>query len=280
MPTEKSLELDREYTKNSFKNIADNYDQILFFKHAAQKMVRLAKAEHTNITQAKNILDVACGTGNVVVEFAKLLPNTRFHAIDISASMLTKAKHKALNLNLNNIHFEEGDINTINQQIKYDVITCAYALFFMPAPHRIIKNLQQHLAPNGILIFSSFQAQAFKPASDILLKLLRGYASPSALAFQEKRWQNLMYTSDLKHLCKLAKVKLKTIHKHPINHDMNPDEWWFLFNNTGYKGMLLELNSGNLNKLKKDFYTALSTLEAEDKKRIDLNADSFIVIVN
>lgn len=271
---------DTAYSQKSFNDVANNYDQLPLFKLSAQHMLNIVQNTCQDLLQNKRILDVACGTGNVVLEFAKHCPNNDFCGIDISFNMLTKAQQKAQASNLTNIDFQLVDINAFNPPHKFDVITCAYALFFLPQAELILKKLQQKLTSKGVLIFSSFQAHAFKPASDILLNLLRQYQSPSALKFDTHRWQNLLHPADIEHLCQLAKVNLEAIHTHQIGYKMNCDDWWFLFNNTGYKGMLLELNDNDLNELKLDFYQALASLQSKDKHLIDLNADSYFVLVN
>jgi 2-polyprenyl-3-methyl-5-hydroxy-6-metoxy-1,4-benzoquinol methylase len=96
--------------------------------------------EHTN-KKSLNILDVACGTGNVVIACAKAMDSHHFDAIDISEGMLQKAKDSARVNNLTNINFYQQDVTQLNVDKRYDVITCSYALFFLPNPEKDIEYL-------------------------------------------------------------------------------------------------------------------------------------------
>ena len=61
-------ETEQEYAKKSFDDVAHKYDEIPFFKISAKNVVEIIgqyKGEG-----ALNVLDVACGTGNVVLECA------------------------------------------------------------------------------------------------------------------------------------------------------------------------------------------------------------------
>ena len=71
-----------------------------------------------------DILDVACSTGNVVLECASCLRHTSFDGVDISEGMLAKAKDNAEKHNINNVAFHLQDITKLSLEKKYDVITC------------------------------------------------------------------------------------------------------------------------------------------------------------
>ena len=57
-------EKEQDYAKASFEDVAHKYDEIPFFKISAKYVVEIIQKH----TQEKNlqVLDVACGTGNVV----------------------------------------------------------------------------------------------------------------------------------------------------------------------------------------------------------------------
>ena len=63
-----------------------------------------------------------------------------------------------------------------------------------------------------------------------------------------------------------------------IRYGMSIDEWWELFNNTGFKGMLMELSSERYELLKKEFYLKMLQ-EAKINGEIELVADSYFVLV-
>ncbi|HHS99556.1 MAG TPA: methyltransferase domain-containing protein [Thiomicrospira sp.] len=268
---------EQEYAKSSFNDVANQYDQIAFFKTSAQNVVKLI--QHRNKQENIRVLDVACGTGNVVIECARKLHSANFEACDIAEGMLDKARDNALNQHIRNIHFFTADITQLSLNKKYDVITCSYALFFLPKAHNVLQKLHQLLTDSGFIIFTSFTDKEFSPVNDIILSLLRKHGSTSALDYVPSRWQNLRKPQDIQHLCKLAKVDIVEITKKVIRYPMSINQWWELLNNTGFKGMLLELTPQNYRIVKSSFYEQMTEL-ADKTLSIELNADSHFCIVN
>lgn len=69
-----------------------------------------------------NILDLACGTGNITIPLSK--SGYSMYGIDISESMLTIAENKARS-NKCKIKFIQQDIRKLNLSEKFDAVTCA-----------------------------------------------------------------------------------------------------------------------------------------------------------
>jgi ubiquinone/menaquinone biosynthesis C-methylase UbiE len=268
--------LEKEYSKTTFDKVATKYDEIPFFKISARHVAQIIKQHKQE--EVLNVLDVACGTGNVVLECASCLNHAIFDAIDISEGMLAKAQENATQKNLSNVSFYLQDITKVKLEKKYDVITCSYALFFLPDAHEVLKSLADLLKPEGIVIFTSFLAKAFSPSTEILLPLLEKYGSSSAKAYDMNKWENLKHVQDIEHLCKLAGVDDVQINTKEIRYGMSVDEWWELMNNTGYKGMLMELTSEAYEQVKQSYYEAMFNHSDMDGE-VELNADSYFVVV-
>ena len=269
-------ESEQDYAKKSFDDVAHKYDEIDFFKISSRHVLDIIKKYKNK--DALDVLDVACGTGNVVLECAACMPHTSFEAVDIAEGMLTKARANAEAKNLDNINFKLQDITQMNLNKKYDVITCAYALFFLPDADKVLASLVDLLKVNGIVVFTSFTAKAFSPSNEILLPLLRKYGSKSAMEYDMDKWENLKQVKDIEHLCKLAKVNTPEIQSKSIRYGMSLDKWWELLNNTGYKGMLMELNTEDYDRVKNEYYEAMYKYADMDGE-VELIADSYFVVV-
>jgi len=267
---------EQEYAQSTFNEVANKYDEIPFFKISAEYVVELIKKHKQE--EKLEILDVACGTGNVVLECASYLPYASFNAVDISEGMLAKAKENATVKGLKNISFKLQDITKMKLKKQYDVITCSYALFFLPDAHEVLKTLVSLLKEEGMVIFTSFRKDAFSPSSEILLELLEKYGSNSAKEYDADKWENLRHKEDIEHLCSLAGIESVKISTKDIRYGMSVDEWWNLFNNTGFKGMLMELSYEDYALLKEKFYEAMFK-EADMDGEIELIADSHFVVV-
>jgi len=267
---------EEDYAKNTFDEVANNYDEIPFFKISAQYLAQIVKREMED--EVFTVLDVACGTGNVILECAKQLPKASFEGIDISEGMLAKARANAQVLHLDNVNFKLQDITKLESEKKYDVITCAYALFFLPEVEKVLSTLVACLKPEGRVIFTSFLAKAFAPSVEILMPLLVAEGSESAKAYEADKWENLKRIEDIEHLCQLAGVENYNIMSKTIRYDMSVDEWWALMNNTGFKGMLMELTPEGYETVKNAYYAAMFT-HADMDGEVELNADSYFVSV-
>ncbi len=267
---------EQEYAKTTFDDVASRYDEIEFFKISARYVARLIK-EHKE-PEELDILDVACGTGNVVLECATCLKKASFDGFDISEGMLTKAKDNAIKQNIHNVKFHLQDITKLTTEKRYDVITCSYALFFLPDAVNVLKTLVGLLKEDGILMFTTFTAEAFTPSSEILLSLLVRYGSLSAKEYDIHKWENLKQIKDIEHLCKEAGIPDFKIEPQEIRYGLSLDAWWELFNNTGYKGMLMELSSEDYELVKSEFYEAMLKHVDEDGEA-QLIADTYFTVV-
>ena len=270
-------ETEQDYAKKSFDDVAHKYDEIHFFKISARHVVDIIKKQKGE--GVLDVLDVACGTGNVVLECASCMPATSFDAVDIAEGMLAKATQNAKEQNLGNIDFHLQDITQINLEKRYDVITCAYALFFLPEAHKVLQDLVSLLKEDGLVIFTSFTEKAFQVSNEILLPLLVKHGSNSAKEYDIHKWENLKHPKDIEKLCALADVNLVEMKSKEIRYGMSIDEWWELMNNTGYKGMLMELTSEAYASLKQEYFMAMFN-HADMDGEIELVADSWYVVVS
>ena len=271
---------EQEYSKTTFNEVANKYDEIEFFKISAKYVVKLIKDKKED--KELDILDVACGTGNVVLECALEMPNSSFDAVDISEGMIIKAKSNVKEKGINNIDFKVQDITSKESKEntkRYDVVTCSYALFFLPEPAEILKVLASLLKEDGIVIFTSFTKDAFMPSSDILMNLLKKYGSSIAKEYDKNKWENLKSIKDIEYLCSLTNIKNIDIKSKDIRYDMSIDKWWELFDNTGFKGMLMQLSTEDYNKLKDEFFDEMN-VKLKNNENIELNADSYFVMID
>jgi 2-polyprenyl-3-methyl-5-hydroxy-6-metoxy-1,4-benzoquinol methylase len=115
-------------------------------------------------------LEVGCSIGI----FSKMLaPHfKRFVAIDISGEAVQAAAK--FNCAQENIQFIRGDLRLLNLHQQFDVIICAEVLYyiFQKNVDRVVCNLDEHLASNGIIVFvSGIQPRLARPMEYFELKL-------------------------------------------------------------------------------------------------------------
>lgn len=109
-------------------------------------------------TDAKDILEVGCGTGHNLILLANRFPNATIVGIDISEDMVEKAR-KATKM-YPNIVIEHSPFPSVRQ---FDVVLFSYALTMMnPGWEFWITATTALLKPNGYLAIVDFHRSPFQ----------------------------------------------------------------------------------------------------------------------
>lgn len=106
---------------------------------------------------SQNLLDLACGTGNLTLELARL--GYRVSGLDASQEMLVEAAHKTSSANFD-INYFHQDMTEPYPVASLDAISCFYtALNYLNSAELVEKCFAQvaaALKPGGVFIFDQF----------------------------------------------------------------------------------------------------------------------------
>jgi len=99
------------------------------------------------------ILDAGCGTGYSTLKLAQQNPNAKIFAVDISPKSLKIAKNRLETAGLfsERITFIEADLMSLNLDEEFDYIVSTGVLHHLSSPEIGLKNLKEHLKPDGII---------------------------------------------------------------------------------------------------------------------------------
>jgi ubiquinone/menaquinone biosynthesis C-methylase UbiE len=133
--------------------------------------------EKPDLSQAKSILDLACGPGGWALETAYTYAGLEVVGVDISENMVSYANAQARAQLLSNAHFE---VMNILQPLAFpdgafDLVNARYTLGFMRSQSwpGLIQECLRVLRPGGILRFTEFEwGGANKPHFEKALFLL------------------------------------------------------------------------------------------------------------
>lgn len=103
--------------------------------------------DNAGVTEGKEILDVACGTGVLIPDYRKRKAAS-VTGIDISPKMVELAREK---FPQPEIRILCGDVETTDFGEKFDCIVVYNAFPHFPEPERLIKTLSGLLKPGGTL---------------------------------------------------------------------------------------------------------------------------------
>jgi len=138
-----------------FENYAQKYDKECFVQGTLGECDFIEQ----EIGQGKSlkIIDVGCGTGRHSIELSKR--GYSITGIDLSETMLAKAREKAQKLNLK-IDFQKQDARNLSFAGEFDVaiMLCEGAFSLMETDEmnfEILKNATKALKDNGKLIFTT-----------------------------------------------------------------------------------------------------------------------------
>ncbi len=102
----------------------------------------------------QRVLDLACGTGSAAIAMARR--GYEVTALDLSATMLDKAKEKAARWNAP-VTWLQGDLRDFQAGGPYDAVTCFYdALNYLLVPEELeesFKRVRTHLRHDGLFLF-------------------------------------------------------------------------------------------------------------------------------
>ena len=113
---------------------------------AQEKLLQFA-----NVQAGEEVIDIACGTGLVTFEAAKITGDKGFvSGNDISEKMVEFANHIAEEKKVNNVQFERMDAEELRVGNEtYDVALCALGLMYFPDPFKALKEMYRVLKKDG-----------------------------------------------------------------------------------------------------------------------------------
>ncbi len=175
--------------------------------YAIKKKIKLIQKENKK-TENKNLLDIGCGTGDLLVAMNQQNWNVIGIEPNKKARVLAKSKLGLLTSNFNN--FEDvypkihESVNAVEE--KFDVITMWHVLEHVPNLEEYIVLLKQLLKPNGTLIIAvpnhkSYDAKHYG-------KFWAAYDVPRHLWHFSKKAMHLLFQKEKMRIEKTIPMKL------------------------------------------------------------------------
>ncbi|MGB6297184.1 MAG: methyltransferase domain-containing protein [Rivularia sp. (in: cyanobacteria)] len=155
---------DKNYYKQQLLtdfNSRTNYDNGRFYRAIANRLVDFA-----NLQNGQKLLDIATGTGIVALNAAqKVGSEGKVIGVDISAGMLSNAKHKLAQTALQNVEFIEADAETILfSDNSFDAVLCSLAVCYLTDIPSALRNWHRLIKKDGFIAFNVWQENAFPPS--------------------------------------------------------------------------------------------------------------------
>jgi SAM-dependent methyltransferase len=129
-----------------------DYDRMMRQEQLYEVGARLVR--HARIDRGEEVLDVACGTGNVAIPAAAA--GARVTGIDLTPRMLEIAQRRAADAGVE-VQWTEGDAEALPfEDGRFDVVLSAFGCMFAPRHEVVADELARVLRPGGRLAVCSW----------------------------------------------------------------------------------------------------------------------------
>ncbi len=109
----------------------------------------------------KEVVDLGCGPATQLVQIAELNPEISFHGIDLSDTMLARAREYAEERRVSNVRFSTGDITKLAMlgDASADGVMTTMVLHHLPTLEHLracFREIRRILRPNGAVYLTDF----------------------------------------------------------------------------------------------------------------------------
>lgn len=185
--------VENEFVAGVYEKLANVYD--LTFGPALHPG-RLVALERMAIKPGDRILEVGVGTGINLPLYPR---NCRVTGIDLSTSMLLKARERVLQKGLPNVRLHEMDAaNLTFPDDVFDIVYAPYVISVVPDPVRAVREMRRVCRPGGKIVILNH----FRSSSPLMAKVERAI-SPFTV--------HIGFKSDLDLPGLLAQAELKPL---------------------------------------------------------------------
>jgi ubiquinone/menaquinone biosynthesis C-methylase UbiE len=247
-----------------FDRAAPSYDRIgeAYHSYFAERLINLSAPARN-----ADLLDVACGRGAVLVA-AAARGISRLAGIDVSPTMIELARADLRAARITEVDLRVMDAENLDfPDARFDVLTAAFALFFLPDPPRAAAEFRRVIRPGGVLAVSTWsdEDERWRFEDD----LLPAADSPRIRALQQPFNRPEEVTG---LLATAAFTNLEVHHEETEIHFSSKQQWWDWHWSFSVRGLLEQLGPDALDAYRDACFREMDALHTEAGYPLRLNA--------
>jgi ubiquinone/menaquinone biosynthesis C-methylase UbiE len=255
---------DKAWLADVFDRAAATYDEPGggYHDRFGERLVRAA-----GVQAGDRVLDVACGRGAVLAPAARVAGGDgRVLGVDLSPEMVRLAAERLAGEGLD-VETAVMDAETLDLPDRsFDVVLCAFGVFFLPDPERAAAELRRVLVPTGTVAVSTWGADDPRWAwedellADVAVErraVRRPFDQPAALE------------------ALLRGAGFDDVHVEPSHLEVrfgDADEWWAWKWSYSFRGILEQLPDERVARLRRDARQRLDEMARGDGLLLRLEA--------
>lgn len=244
--------------QQGFDTVAAGYDHpaLSFFPETAKRLIA-----HLQLKPDEKLLDVCTGTGCVALRAAEKLADGTVTGIDLSSGMLQQAKDKAKAQGLYNTEFKQMDLDHLElEDSTFDVATSSFGLFFLEDMTSALQNISNTVKPGGKVAITSFAGEAFSPMADIFIQDFEA----TGREVPPLSWKRLATEDLIEQQFNAVGIDKLNIHHEPLGYHMtDPQMWWDVVWNAGWRSLLNQMNEEEQVAFKKNHLKTIDEVIGE-----------------
>ena len=240
------MEPHKKWVKEIFDQAAPNYGEksCCHFDYFGKKLVELSC-----LSEGDHVLDVATGKGAVLLAAHRQLgPKGKIIGVDLSQEMLGEQKKRNPNIDLLQMDAEHLDF----PDHSFDVVFCAFALYYFPNLHATLSEFRRVLKPGGRLAVSSFGST--RSLTSWLMDRAKG------LGARPMKIHTLESADELKKHLEAADFKqIQISEESKVFWYESFEDWWKSLWSHGLRSDMNQLSAEKLELLKKEALSMVSS---------------------
>jgi ubiquinone/menaquinone biosynthesis C-methylase UbiE len=132
------------------------------------------------IAGCKNVLDLGCGSGQLISRIAQANSETQFTGIDLSSNMLGRAEQNLRQAKVNNVNLQTQDMTNLKDfaNQSFDAVISSLAFHHLPDEKSLescFKEIQRVLKANGkIFLFDMCLVKKLETVDNLLRRSMEG----------------------------------------------------------------------------------------------------------